>query len=131
MSGTPLVIIDPDLPRNKIMEERLADTYKVFFATTTEKGLDLIKKHDAKIIILEIDFIKEYLDYIRKINKLFSKIKIIVVSNRIDKNILEILKVLGVKNYFLKTHNSIEYIVEKIKKLKKVKYINKKNKNEI
>jgi DNA-binding NarL/FixJ family response regulator len=114
MPERSLVIIDPDLPRNQIMAEKLADDYKVFFAATTDKGLELIKKNDAKLVILEIDSIKEHLDYIRKINKLFFNIKVIVVSNNIEKQTLEKLRVLGVKNYFLKTHNSMEYIIEKI-----------------
>ena len=117
MSGIPLVIIDPDLLRNQMMAEKLADDYKVFFATSIEKGLDLIKKNNAKVVILEIDSIKEYIDCIRKINQLFFKIKIIIISNTIEKNIFHKLKVLGIKNYFLKKHNSIEYIIEKIKKL--------------
>lgn len=117
MSGTSLVIIDPDLPRNQIMAEKLADDYKVFFAASTEKGLDLIRKNNAKVVVLEIDSIKEYIDYIRKINQLFFKIKIVIVSDNIEKNVLNKLKLLGIKNYFLKTHNSMEYIIEKIKKL--------------
>jgi len=118
MSGTALVIIDPDFPRNKIMEKRLADEFNVFFASNIDKGTDLLKKHKAKILILEIESIKEYLEYIRKINQLFLDIKIIVISSSFEKASLEKLKVLGLKNYFLKTQNSLDYIIEKIKNYK-------------
>ncbi len=93
--------------------------FEVYSAYDAEEGIELIKKNDPDLILLDILLPREngvsLLSKIRKEEKI-ALVPVIAFSNYDDKETKKEAENLGVKEYLIKTNYTPQEIVEKIKK---------------
>jgi len=123
-----ILIIEDDLTLQEMYCEKFEMCkFLVYQASTGKEGLEKLKIDIPDIILLDIMMPEmnglEMLKEMKK-NKVFREIPVILLTNLGEKKIdmdTELSFALGVKDYLIKTKHTPDEIVEKVKKILKIK----------
>lgn len=117
-----ILIIEDEAPLRKILVNKLKlEGYDVFGAETGEEGRKILLKEEIDLLLLDLILPgipgEQVLKEIRE-NKKMAKLPVIVLTAKgNDANIQNCLDTLNATDYLVKSKNSLESIVKKIKKI--------------
>jgi len=117
-----ILIVEDEFFLRTVLEKKLqAEGFEVILASDGEDAIEKILKEVPDLILLDLILPKkngfEVLEEIKK-DPYLKEIPIIVVSNLGHELDIERAKKLGVNDYLIKAHTSLDSVIEKIKELK-------------
>ena len=121
-SDPPLILLieSDDFLLNIYKSKLEKESFKVLVAKDGEKGLEMIRKHEPNLILMEAAMPKldgfEILKKIKK-NKKLSQIPVVFLTNLSYKEDVKKAFDLGVDEYLIKAHSSPTEVISKIKKI--------------
>ncbi|MBM3281287.1 MAG: response regulator [Candidatus Harrisonbacteria bacterium] len=116
-----ILLVEDDPFLSLLLKNRLAkESYEVMHAHDGEEALELLGMNSFDLILLDIILPKkngfETLEAIRQ-SPIFSSVRVIILSNLGQESDLARGKSLGIIDYWIKTENSIDTLMAKIRNI--------------
>lgn len=113
-----VLIVEDEKPLARALQLKLtAEGFSILLALDGEEGLQQIKEHEVDLVLLDLVMPKmDGFAFLTALKELGKKIPVIVASNLGQEQDVERAKVLGVKDYYIKSNISLAEIVTHIKK---------------
>ncbi len=115
-----ILIIEDEIVLAEMYKEKLEkEGFEVFLASEIEEGIEIAKKENPDLILLDILLPRENgISFLEKIKdeKILEKIPVIAFSNYDDPETKKKAFEMGVKEYLIKANYTPGEVVEKIKK---------------